>query len=344
MSKKLEQKILLIGPRINIKDSSKTGGVIVLFENLLTYLEKNNITYIVIDTNKENYSNKLIAYVKILFDIFKNTKKVTHISLHVTANDYFFIGPYVVSLSKLFNKHLSLRKFAGNFNELYDNASSITKFIFNYTLKNSDINFFETKYLVDKFKNLNSKTFWFPNVRTKPNIKRGTTYKKRFIFLGQMKEEKGVNEIFKASNILDDTYTIDLYGDISPSMKDIDFSKYKATYKGSLPSKQVLEVLAQYDVLLLPTFWKGEGYPGVIVEALSLGIPIISTKLRGIKEMVDESCSVLIEPKNTVHLKNAMELFNKDNYQSMSDNALKTFQEFNSDIQTKKYMEVIDVR
>ncbi len=344
MLKKREQKILLIGPRTNIKEPSKTGGIIVLFEDLLTHFKKNNIAHVVIDTNKMNYSNKLIAFVKIYFNVLKNIRQVTHISLHGTANDYFLIAPYAVVLSKLFDKHLSLRKFAGNFDELYDNASSMKKSIFNYTLKNSDVNFFETKYLVNKFKDLNDHTFWFPNVRPKPNIKRESTYKKRFIFLGQVKEEKGVNEILQASNLLDHTYTIDLYGDISSEMKEIDFSKYKANYKGALQSEDVVEVLVQYDVLLLPTFWKGEGYPGVIIEALSLGIPVVATKLRGIKEMVDESCSVLIEPKNIVHLKNAIESFNKDNYQEMCENACKSFEKFNTDVQTKKYMEKIDVR
>ena len=341
---KSKQIILLIGPQTNIKDPSKTGGIIVLFEDLLTHFKKNNIAYIVIDTNKENYSNKLIAFLKIYFDVLKNIRQVTHISLHGTANDYLLIGPYVALLSNFFNKRLSLRKFAGNFDEMYNNSSPMKKSIFNYTLKNSDINFFETKYLVSKFKKLNDNTFWFPNVRPKPKITRKIAYKKRFIFLGQVKEEKGIKEILEASNILDDTYKIDLYGDMSPDMKEVDFSKYKANYKGALQVEQVLEVLAQYDVLLLPTFWKGEGYPGVIIEALSLGIPIIATKLRGIKEMVDGSCSVLIEPKNTEELKKAIESFDNGNYQNMVENALKAFQKFNSDIQTKKYMEKIDVR
>ena len=48
-------KLLILGPRTNKKDPSKTGGAVVLFENLIERLNKLNIDYVLIDTNKENY-------------------------------------------------------------------------------------------------------------------------------------------------------------------------------------------------------------------------------------------------------------------------------------------------
>ncbi|HID66407.1 MAG TPA: glycosyltransferase [Aquificaceae bacterium] len=45
---------------------------------------------------------------------------------------------------------------------------------------------------------------------------------------------------------------------------------------------------------------KREGYPGVIIEALSLGIPVIATKLEGIMEMITSRRSL---ERSTTYLK-----------------------------------------
>jgi len=332
----------MIGPMTNKKDPSKTGGVIVLFEDLLKQCNDMNINYEVVDTNKANYANKSIAFIMILFYSLIKTPKVRHISIHGTANDYLWIAPSIVFIAKLFGKKISLRKFAGNFDVLYDNFSNIQKKIIDYVLSRSDFNFFETKYLIKKFKLHNEQTFWFPNVREKPDFKRKGNYQKKFIFIGQVKEEKGINEILKVSNLLDDTYTFDIYGNKSGNMKSIDFNQYKANYKGSLVSENVLKTLSQYDVLLLPTYWKGEGYPGVIIEAFSLGVPTIATKLKGIMEMIDdEENGLLIDVKQTEQLKEAIVSVNEEKYLKLSKNALKSFNNYDSVEQTDLFLKRI---
>lgn len=337
-------KLLLIGPMTYKKDPSKTGGIIVLFEDLLEQCEAMNIDYEVIDTNKANYPNNSIAFIMILFFSFIKIPNVKHISMHGSANDYLMIAPVILFFSKLFGKKISLRKFAGNFDVVYDNYAKIQKKIIDYVLRKSDFNFFETKYLVKKFKLQNEQTFWFPNVRGKPDFKREGTYQKKFIFIGQVKEEKGVKEILEVSNLLDDTYTFDIYGNMFDNMKNTDFNQYKANYKGSLTHDNILKTLNQYDVLLLPTYWKGEGYPGVIVEAFSLGIPVITTKLKGIMEMIeDEKNGLLIDIKNCKQLEKAIVGINEDHYLDLSSNALKSFDNYNSTVQTKLFLERIKI-
>ena len=50
------QNLLVIGPLKNNRDSTKSGGVIVLMECFLVGLRKNGVEHIVIDTNNDNYS------------------------------------------------------------------------------------------------------------------------------------------------------------------------------------------------------------------------------------------------------------------------------------------------
>ena len=62
---------------------------------------------------------------------------------------------------------------------------------------------------------------------------------------------------------------------------------------------------AEYDVLVLPTFWKGEGYPGVIIEAFSVGLPVVATNLPGISEMIDSQSGILVPPHSASTLAKA---------------------------------------
>ena len=338
----MKNNFLFLGPRKLKNEVNKTGGIVVLFEDLLRYCDENNINYIVVDTNKSNYTNKLVAYLSIIVQILRNINKVRVVSLHGTANDYLLIAPVALLISKFFYRPFSLRKFAGNFIEIYEDYSIFKQIIIKNTLKYSSYNYFETKYLVKYFTKFNQNTFWFPNVREKQNIVTSETYKKRFVFLGAVKPEKGINYLCEVSMLLDDDYIIDIYGTLDSSYTKEIFQSYKVNYNGSISPTDVPNILVQYDVLVLPTYWSGEGYPGVLIEAMSIGLPIIATNLDGIREMVTAEMSILIEPKNLLQLKNAMMFFNSSNYLNMSKKSLKQFEYFDTDIQTKLFFDRIE--
>jgi glycosyltransferase involved in cell wall biosynthesis len=102
--------------------------------------------------------------------------------------------------------------------------------------------------------------------------------------------------------------------------------------------------LADYDVLVLPTFWKGEGYPGVIIEAFCAGVPVIATSLDGIKEIVSHGKNgLLVQPKNVAELAGAMRSITMACYPEFSKNAKKSFQQFDSSIATQRFLEAINV-
>ena len=335
----MQNKILFIGPRNNVMNPEITGGVIVLFEDLLTYCDANNIAYIYIDTNKVNYKNKLVSYISILYQLVTNVKTVQYVSLHGTANDYLYIAPFALILSKIYAKHFSLRKFAGNFIEVYGQYSYMKKILIRFVLKHSDVNFFETKYLIEYFQRFNQHTYWFPNVRHRQKYTVNNDYTKKFIFLGNISKEKGIDILCQAALGLSDDYHIDVYGKIEDTYTKEYLEKYNVHYLGEIKHENVIAILLAYDVLILPSY--REGYPGVIIEALSIGLPIIATKLKGIQEMIDAKSSVLFEVGSVDALKKAIESFNENNYRGKSKNARKQFEQFNSDIQTKKYLNTI---
>ncbi|MCV5366492.1 glycosyltransferase, partial [Escherichia coli] len=71
---------------------------------------------------------------------------------------------------------------------------------------------------------------------------------------------------------------------------------------GFKPSHQVKEVLEQADVFLLPSITGRdgdmEGIPVALMEAMAVGIPVISTVHSGIPELVESGKSGWLAPEN----------------------------------------------
>jgi glycosyltransferase involved in cell wall biosynthesis len=66
---------------------------------------------------------------------------------------------------------------------------------------------------------------------------------------------------------------------------------------GNVPNKIILDYYRNNSVDFLVSVSESEGTPMSMMEAMSFGIPVISTDVGGVRELVTESCGMLI-PKN----------------------------------------------
>lgn len=74
--------------------------------------------------------------------------------------------------------------------------------------------------------------------------------------------------------------------------------------RGWAANAEVLALLRESRALMLPSF--AEGLPIVIMEALALGRPVISTRIAGIPELLDDSCGWIVPPGDGAALAEAM--------------------------------------
>ena len=73
------------------------------------------------------------------------------------------------------------------------------------------------------------------------------------------------------------------------------------------------QLIAQYDALVLPSYFDTEGHPGVLIEAMHAGVPVIATQLRTFPELITNGINgFLVPPKDSQLLAGAIRLLAVD--------------------------------
>ena len=169
--------------------------------------------------------------------------------------------------------------------------------------------------------------YGFTNVCCIPNFKEISylpkknnteyAYLRKFVFLSRILPAKGCDYIIKAVRILNqhyaNLYVVDFYGPIDENYKEVFLSEIgdipNVTYKGFLDLRcsENYDTLSKYDVMLFPTYWEGEGFPGIVIDAYIAGLPIIATDWNLNKDIVRAGLTgLLIPPHNVSSLVEAM--------------------------------------
>ncbi len=78
----------------------------------------------------------------------------------------------------------------------------------------------------------------------------------------------------------------------------------KVSFTGLLQNQALADEIASGNFLVMSSNY--ENMPVVILEALASGLPVVSTNVGGIKEMIDETKGILVEPRNKEALAEAI--------------------------------------
>lgn len=142
-------------------------------------------------------------------------------------------------------------------------------------------------------------TSLMPDISGK-SIRKETTLK--CVFFSRIIPSKGVEIILDTCRKLqsrDLNFTIDFYGEIASDYK-ADFmtavnSLENVSYKGLLDfySRDGYKKLSEYHLTLFPTFWEGEGFPGVIVDSYIAGVPVLASDWNFNGELIDSETGFL---------------------------------------------------
>jgi teichuronic acid biosynthesis glycosyltransferase TuaC len=144
------------------------------------------------------------------------------------------------------------------------------------------------------------------------------------LFVGRLDPAKGIVELLEAFALLASrrpnlrlAYVGDGPGGEQLRRKAKDLAlEDRIVLVGACPSEKVARWLAAANVLALPSY--AEGYPNVVIEALSCGRPVIATNVGGILELVNEKSGILVAPRDSRALANAIETAMERNWDERS--------------------------
>lgn len=342
LSSMSKTRLLLIGPV-----PPPIGGTSVLFQHLQRELDCRD-EFDVKTINTANPGNKayLLPFTLLwqLLLLIRWLRWADVVSFHASTQRFVVFGGLLAKLCHTFRKPLIARVFGGSLSEV---GTRLTGWRLSClrSVMCADLVLVEMKQMLQElsvsFPDTHMK--WFANSRPLPSgtdavslssVPEGVPLV--FSLISHVRAEKGIYEIAEAVRSLAgrDDFEVKLYGRL---FGNIDLSKVEVSdrikYYGELEPDEVVDVLKRTDVVLLPSWYDGEGYPGTIIEAFTYGRPTIATNWKYIPEIATDGLNaLLVEPKNAKALERAMRrvLDDRDLLRDLAEGASKSAYNFSS--------------
>lgn len=163
-----------------------------------------------------------------------------------------------------------------------------------------DVIYVETLEMKNKLRNVGMKNIeYMPNYSIRKPIdviNETDTSVFKFCIFSRIIKEKGIELAIDAISAVNQRVgkvvcKLDIFGKVYDEYK-CEFEKKMETaqsfiqYKGMLHGDEAIEKLSTYYMLLFPTFYAGEGFPGTLIEALMSGLPTIASDWKYNKEII----------------------------------------------------------
>lgn len=129
-------------------------------------------------------------------------------------------------------------------------------------------------------------------------------------FVGAFIDRKGPQRVAEALRKLNDKNIKAFFIGCEKDGIACSFDYEGILYKGVVQHEKLVDYLNMADVFVLPTL--AEGCCNAIIEAMACGLPIISSNLPFNDDILDDSCSIRVNPKSADEIANAVHLLHKN--------------------------------
>lgn len=309
-----KMNILMVGSSLKVK-----GGMTTVVESFLkesSSSEKFKIFFIPTHIEKGNNTIKLfyffIACLKIILNLIIKRIEIVHI--HMSERGSFKRKYVIMLVAKFFRKKVIIHTHGAEFKEYYQESGNATKTKIRTLLKRADL----VITLGEKWDNIiraiepKTNTQILRNsvdIPDKIEVNKVFSNNINILYLAVTTKRKGIIDLINAapkiierleSNENNITFTIAGDGDLLEESKNLAKRlnvQNNFKFMGWISRQESQSLLKDADLFVLPSY--NEGLPMSILEALSYGVPVVSTKVGSIDEAIEENKNgFLIEPGN----------------------------------------------
>ncbi len=308
----MNKQILMIGP-----DLSSNGGIASVVKTIILCVNENNfnINYELLKVNYYKDRNKfyeLIIFIRAFLSFLAkiSIKNYNALHFHSSSNLSFYRISFFILLGRFLSRSkIILHIHASDFYDFFIDSRKLYKFK-NYVFHNCDSILVLCEDWQKKLKrnyNLNNIIVIYNPITIKKQSIKTTSDNFTILFLGFLIKSKGILDLIQiAKNIHEEKkirikFVIAGKGELENTIKK-QIRKYSLNetidFVGWLDDRNKEVYLSNSDILLLPSY--KEGMPISILEALSHSLPILSTNISGIPEMVINNFNGFLLPPGDI--------------------------------------------
>ncbi|WP_434926540.1 glycosyltransferase family 4 protein [Shewanella sp. HL-SH2] len=296
-------KVLVVGT-----DLTSNGGIASVVKTFYKESKNHCVEYKLLKTTGYKHGSKLnnlIVFIKAIVIFLCSVKSIDAVHLQGSSHGSFYRKSIFLILCKILGKPVIWNFHASRFEEFFLTKLGLRKELVRFLLNKADF----VIVLSAKLKAELSNYYTLDNVivlrnpvdpvsYSRDKLIRSTAYLK-VIFLGFFIKNKGILDLIEAAKVLANDNIEFSFAGAGELQHVIDEASNNTRLNvinlGWLDSEDKYKAISDSDVLILPSY--REGMPIVILEAMSIGVPVIATNIAAIPELIDDNKNgLLYEP------------------------------------------------
>ena len=292
-------RIMLVGP-----DRSVKGGITTVIEGILASELAKRHTFLHLSTHRDDLSKmgKLGYGIKAYANFLKAHRQFRPqlIHIHSSFGASFYRKAILIVMARLLRTKVINHIHGAEFDRFYESAGSIKKRLVKTIYDYPETTIVLSQEWVNRIESIvhKSKVFCLNNFAVIPDMNVDEMLagyharEKNILFLGEVGKRKGAYDLpdivkHVSESIPDTHFVVAGNGNIEAVRQQLHSracDQY-VTFTGWIGPEQKKEWLTKSQIFLLPSY--NEGLPMSVLEAMSYGLPVVSTLVGGIPGLVE---------------------------------------------------------